>query len=462
MTERTLAYLTLATVALLAAATAAAEPLTVERAVEMALQRNSQIVNAEAGVLDARSGLYVAYSGVLPSLSGTWSRGGQWEKKGEGVRFFGSSRFPTLLNDSEGYNTSPSLNGQWPLLSLSSLAGLRSAQSGLKAARFTRTAASNDVVLATKRQFYEVVKAVRLADVSASALRLSRDNERRVRALFEVGSVSRSDLLKAQVATAQSELDSLTAIQSVTTQRVLLAEQLGVVESEIADVDTLLSTEPQVFDEPTVLAEATRGRPDLLAADADLKSAEASLRSANLARLPYVMVNGGATFQPRSSTKQTVYQTVDGSGAIQDLATPDVRVGRSQADLDYSASISLNLNLFNGFRTESEIARARAGVMRARDRRDALRRNLSSEVHQAILTHRQAVESDRVARRAIESATENLKLTQQKYNVGSATILDLIDAQVQLQRAQSQGVGALAGIRVAEAQLERVRGGGSR
>ena len=63
-----------------------------------------------------------------------------------------------------------------------------------------------------------------------------------------------------------------------------------------------------------------------------------------------------------------------------------------------------------------------------------------------------------MARRGLESATENLKLTQEKYNVGSATILDLIDAQVSLQRAQSDTVVGLAAIRVAEAQLNRVRG----
>jgi outer membrane protein TolC len=81
-------------------------------------------------------------------------------------------------------------------------------------------------------------------------------------------------------------------------------------------------------------------------------------------------------------------------------------------------------------------------------------------VHQALLAYREAIARDQVARRALESATENLKLTQEKYNVGSATILDLIDAQVQLQRAQSDGVSALAAIHVAEAQLDRARGQG--
>jgi outer membrane protein TolC len=62
------------------------------------------------------------------------------------------------------------------------------------------------------------------------------------------------------------------------------------------------------------------------------------------------------------------------------------------------------------------------------------------------------------AQRGLESATENLKLTQEKYNVGSSTILELIDAQVQLETAQSDRVKALAAIHVAEAQINRVRG----
>ena len=87
-----------------------------------------------------------------------------------------------------------------------------------------------------------------------------------------------------------------------------------------------------------------------------------------------------------------------------------------------------------------------------------LKRNLESEVRQALLSYREAIERVNVSQRALESATENLKLTQQKYNVGSATILELIDAQVQLQTAQSDVVSALADIRVAQAQVERVRG----
>ncbi len=79
-------------------------------------------------------------------------------------------------------------------------------------------------------------------------------------------------------------------------------------------------------------------------------------------------------------------------------------------------------------------------------------------MHQALLAYREAIEKQAVANSAYASALENLKLTQQKYNVGSTTILDLNTAQVNLTRAAANQITALAAIRVAEAQLNRVRG----
>ena len=84
----------------------------------------------------------------------------------------------------------------------SGIVGLSSARSGMKAADLGHQATRADVRFETKRLFYSVVKFVHLSRVSSQALKLSRDDERRVRALFEVGSVSKSDLLKAQVRTA--------------------------------------------------------------------------------------------------------------------------------------------------------------------------------------------------------------------------------------------------------------------
>jgi len=439
---------------------AEAAPLTAEEAVRIALRNNTQVINAEAGVLDARGGLYGAWSGVLPRVSADVSRSGSWLRNNVGNQAFSGEVFlPRTTFEQESYRTDPSISATWSVLNLSSLSSLSAARKGLRAARLQRESTRQDVILSTLRQFYEVVKANHLARVANSALRLAQDDEKRVRAMFEVGSVSKSDLLKAQVRSAQSELDSLTASQGVVLQRIALANLLGVAEEAVSEVDTSLTAQVQTYDEATLYAEAEQNRPDLRASELEVSAARAGLRAARFARLPYITVSGSASFNLLASS-QGVQPELDPNTRME---VPGTRVAyrtRSETDRILGARIAVSWDVFDGLATDSRNASARARLIRAQETRDALRRILQSEVSQALIVYREAVARDGVARRALDSANENLKLTQEKYNVGSATILELIDAQVQLQRVESDYVTALAAIRVAEAQIDRVRGRG--
>ena len=450
-TTRTLASLALAGAVWLSTGAAAQPVLTADDAVRLALEHNSQIINASAAVLDARGGLYGAYSSLLPSLSAGVSRSGSKTTNQRGVQVYGGRlAVPSTTDEYVSYSTSPTLSGSWSVLNVSSLSTLSSARSGLKGAQWRRLATRGDVALEARRQFYEVVKAAKMMGVSENALQLARDDERRVHTLFEVGSVSRSDVLKARVRTAQSQLDSIAARQSVLVQRDLLASFIGLEEARLGEVDTVLTVTPREYEEVSLLREAEANRPDLKAAEADMKAARAGLTAARLSWLPYVALSGSATYHPVSTSTSTVRDTV-GKLTIS---------GRNEADRQVSGRVALNWDFFDGLATSSRNASARARLARVQAAYDVLRRNLAGEVHEALLTYQQALGAEAVAGSAVESATESMKLTQQKYNVGSATILDLIDAQVQLQRAQSQLVSALAGIRVAEARLDQVRGRG--
>lgn len=427
-----------------------AAPLTADDAVRIALQRSGAVVQSESQRLSARSGLWSAYARLTPSVSAEWSRGGAFTDRSTGNQVFGAvTVLPSSSFDSERYQSSYGLSGRWAVLDPSALAGLSSARQGMRAADLGQRATRADVRLETKRRFYSVVKAMHLARVSSQALRLARDDERRVRALFEVGSVSKSDLLKAQVRTAQSQLDSLMSDHGVTSQRIALSVYLGIAERELGELDSTLVAGASAPDEPTVLSEARTRRPDLQAAEASLRSAELALRSARWARLPALTVAGGWTPKSTSTQKQ-----------FDDEAHTTNTSGRFESEDAWSGQVAVGVNLFDGFATDARVASARASVLGARETRDALLRNLEGEVRNVLLGHQEAREREALARRALDSASENLNLVQQKYNVGSATILDLIDSQVQLQRAQNDLVSALADIRVAEAAVDRVRGAG--
>lgn len=424
--------------------------MTADDAVKIALQKNSQIIGADASVLDAKSGVYGAYSGILPSLNFRLSRNNF-------VSSGSRSPFGTGLieQDEESHGTTPQFSANWNLFDLSSISGFRAAQSGLKAAKLAKKSTHNDVVLAVRQQYYTTAATYHIARVAIGALRVARDNERRARALFDVGSVSRSDLLKAQTQTAQSELDSLTAMQAIVNQRIALATEIGIPESELGEIDTVFTVTAQDYDEAALLEEATAARPDIQAAVEALHSAKSGRSAARFQRLPSIVASGAATYN--SNSRRT---TTTNPPGVPPIILPGVSSTEGEVKRVLQGTIALNWDFFDGLSTDARNASAEAQLRRSQDQLNVLQRNLESEVHQAVLAYREAAERDRVAGRAWDSALENLKLTQQKYNVGSATILDLVDAQEQATSAAVDVVSARSGMLIAEAAIERVRGHG--
>src|SRR6185503_21200717 len=240
-------------------------------------------------------------------------------------------------------------------------------------ARQQRRATRNEVVLAVRQQYYGTVQTYHLARVAAGGLRVARDNERRVRALFEVGSVSKSDLLQAQVRTAQAELDSLTANGNILDARILLADQIGVTESELGEVDTVLVAAPRDYDLGALQSEAEANRPDLQAAKQALNSAKSGRTSARLDYLPSVVATSSMQFSPDG--RRTT--TTKAPGAPQFGIDPGIEFTTSETDRIWNGTLALSWDVFDGLASEGRSASSEARLRRAKVDYDALQRRLS-------------------------------------------------------------------------------------
>src|SRR6185503_2838721 len=108
-------------------------------------QRNSSVIQAKAGVLDAKSGLYGAYSRMLPNVSGSLERSGSRSYGNEGSQLFGSFVTPDNRTDDQSYRTTPSLSGSWSVLDLSALQGASSARTSMRASKLTEKGTRQEV-----------------------------------------------------------------------------------------------------------------------------------------------------------------------------------------------------------------------------------------------------------------------------------------------------------------------------
>jgi outer membrane protein len=86
------------------------------------------------------------------------------------------------------------------------------------------------------------------------------------------------------------------------------------------------------------------------------------------------------------------------------------------------------------------------------------RNNVSLEVKQAFLDVQQNKEKIALNDESVAAAQEDLNIVREKYNLGAATIIEVLDAEVSFKTAQTNKVQALFDYNLAISRLEKAMG----
>jgi len=423
-------------VLILAGPARAQTPVTADQVVQMALQKNPTVLSAEQNIKLAGGALTSARSVILPNLSLTQNYA-HTNSRSERAKIDPNTGAITAGSfNLENYNGGLRLTQS--LIDFSGWAGIRSAKAGLESATGSTSATRATVALQAYTQFYTVLKAIKLTTVARQSVQLAQDQLKRTQALFELGSVAKGDVLKQQVQVSQSQLDEINARTAIEVERARLVSFLGLEPTTKLEIDTTLTEAAVQFDSASVWKDAFANRPELAAARADLASAGAQLGGAQGRRYP--TLGGAATYSYSLNNKfPGSFDEIDGNSSR-------------------NLSLSFNLPIFDGRFTKGQINEAKARKLQAEYAMRTQELLIAVDVNTALQAAYQARERINVTRDGLASAEEDMKLSQEKYNVGSATVLDLIDAQVALTRARSDYISALADAQVAQMQLRRARG----
>ncbi len=410
-------------------------PLDASDCVKLALDRNPTVLNARENIRESSGQALTALSSFVPSIQ---SRAA-YSRRIQGPQEYYIPSFDlTLLTKSVSsedwsYNVSASQS----LLDVSQFGRVLGARASVRATRHSFEATRQAVAYEVRIQFYELLKAVKLAEVSKGAKELSEDELRRARALFDVGSVAKGDVLKAEVQLSQSTLDFIAVENRVKLERSRLAKLMGLpVDAEIEVAEDLGEESPRVSLDGAIGLANSR-RPDLLAAKETLKSARRSAFAYKASRLP--SLSGSVSY------------------GWSDNSFPETGDDHRR-NYAWDIGVGLQLPIFDGFMTIANIRQAKARAAIADNQLRDAELQVALEVKEALLTIAEAAERIKVSKNGLASAEEDYRLSREKYGLGSGTMLELLDAQVNLSRARSSYVDALASLREAEALFGRATG----
>lgn len=316
--------------------------------------------------------------------------------------------------------------------------GVRKARLGAAAAALESASSRHnsvllDAALATEVAYYQLLAGKAMLKVAEQTLRQREHHLELARNRMDAGLARLDDVLKAQAEKAEAELSVVDGRNQVIIGHGRLASVMGLAVSasfEIKDVPGQI-TEVELGEIEQLLETAAKNRPRLRAVFAEVKALREELKAERASRMP--QLNALASYGWRDKH-----------------FPPNAE--------EYTLELGLALPLFTGFQRMYRIRQAEAELKAAINRYRAALQDVELEVWAGYSNVYSSQEAIRAAEKFIASAAESIQATERQYEQGRATIIELIDAQTAMTRAQISRARALLSWYMALARLERAVG----
>lgn len=407
---------------------AQAEQITLQQAIDLAIENNYQLKQAENNLNLSESDIKSEYADFLPSISGNLSG-----SRTAGQQFI-FDRFSEGLDPFVNI-TSQSMSGRVGaditiFDGFNNILTLRASQQSKVSSEESLRRARENVIFNTASRYLQVLLDMQLLEIAEENLVTSQRQLEQIEAQVEVGSLPTVDLYNQEAQVANDELTVTQRKNALNMSKLLLIRQLqidpqGEYEFVIPDLPeqqdvAMLS----MFDLNDLVDQAMMNRADIKSEVADINSLRYQLRIAkgNL----YPSISASAGLSSRYSDQYT-------------LAGEDVSFNDQFFDqqVNRSLGLSINIPIFQNWNRMNNIQSAQVQLKNAELSLDNTRLQVIQEVTQAYNDYESYLQEFNAAEKSLIASEKAFETQQERYNVGASTLIELSEAQSSFVEAQA-------------------------
>ncbi|MEY2720180.1 MAG: hypothetical protein RLZZ273_1546 [Bacteroidota bacterium] len=406
---------------------AQSKPLTLEECIAIGLEKSFDVQQSSASTKAAAARLINAFGAYLPSAEVTANYSRQLTNLREqfsivnGVPIVGQP-----LPNTYGLNGS---------LNLTVFDGFRresqysSAQNDLSATRsdvaYARAAARFNIT----RQFIEVARRKQVLNARRETVGLAQATLERMNEMVRVGRGTQQDVNSQETELANQEVGLIQAENDVATAKAQLLATMSVNPSQLIDINegtlsseispqTVASMRSRYPSENDAVAQAFAKRSDIESASLREQSAKSQVGSAAAGYYPSLSASGGYTWR-------------------------NFTIGDFDRQGQVYAGIFIRVPVFDQFITHSNVEAATLSHTQRLLDIERLKNQIRTDIRSAFLQLTAAEKGLDVTARALSFAKFNAEAVRERYNVGSATMLDMQTANNQFITAQINRISAV-------------------
>ena len=304
------------------------------------------------------------------------------------------------------------------------------ADANAAATRANAATTREDVVFAAKVAFYNVLRTQKTMEFQRENLRQREALLRQATAFYEAGVRAKIDVARAEANLYDARAQVSQAENDLRVARITLLQRIGVEGPAEFGLSGQLPELALPGDMADWVAEAEKNRPELRALLEKERAATESFRGARSEYYPYLTGSAGIGY---------------GSDTF-------------PLEQNYGAAVTLNFPLFSGFLTREQVKEASATISSARFEMTEAKRRVRLQVEASAYSVQEAQERLGARKKEREASEENLRLATARYEVGAGDIIEMIDAQTQMVRSDTDTVNTAFDYAVSVASLLRAMG----
>lgn len=411
--------------------------LTMDEAINLALEKNSELKIARMEVEKSEQKLREARSGLFPKLD----LSGQYQRYiNKPVIFLppGSPLGPTLeIGSDNSYLAAAQLSV--PLFALPLYEGISLASDAVDIAQQNYVSVKNKIVGDVKKSFLAVILTRETKDVMQQSLKNAEENFENIKRLNAAGTLSDYDVLRAEVQVENLKPVVLQMENNYKLSLEALKVAIGLDANQSIDVvgDMQFDEEYKIPTENEILEELIQNNPQLAILEKQVQLNDRNVSLEQAAYFPSLAGFGNYQYQTQAN----------------DFKFSDYRWVKT-----FVLGLQLQIPIFNGFKTQSRVSQAEIGLNQAVEQKRNLTEAIKTQALSVLYRVQQAVKRIEGQNKTVKTAQEGYDIAKRRLENNVGTQLEVNDAELALRQAKLNRLQAIYDFKVAEADLETILG----
>ncbi len=411
--------------------------LSMDEAINLALEKNSELKIAKMEVEKSEQKLREARSGLFPKLD----LSGQYQRFIDKPVIFlppGSPFGPTLeIGSDNSYSATAQLS--LPLFSLPLYEGIGLASDALEIAYKNYNSVKHKIVGDVKKSFLAVILTRETKDVMQQSLKNAEENFENIKRLNAAGTLSDYDVLRAEVQVENLKPVVLQMENNYKLSLEALKVAIGLDANQDIDIVGYMDFDQsyKLLSEQEIIEELLQNNPQLAILEKQVQLNDRNVSLEQAAYFPSLAGFGNYQYQTQAN----------------DFKFSDYRWVKT-----FVLGLQLQIPVFNGFKTQSRVSQAEIGLNQAIEQKRNLTEAIKTQALSVLYRVQQAIKRIEGQNKTVKTAQEGYEIAKRRLENNVGTQLEVNDAELALRQAKLNRLQAIYDFKVAEADLETVLG----